>query len=134
MTPRGWNSTLPVRRERPRRSRTAPMAGKGAAVLHPGPFRSEALRQLAAKCPRCTSCGIWCLGRCMPCHSNELDHGKGMGLKSPDIMAFMCSDCHDLVDGRTGNLSRSEKVLKFLDAVYKTFVWLFEEQHLQVVA
>ena len=134
MTPRGWNSTLPVRRERPRRVRISPMAGEGAAVLHPGNFRSETLRGLAKKCPRCTSCGVWCLGKAVPCHSNELAHDKGMGMKSHDIVAFMCSDCHDLVDGRAGHLTPEEKVLKFLGAVYKTFVWLFQEQHLQVVA
>lgn len=55
-------------------------------------------------------------------------------MKSHDIVAFMCSDCHDLVDGRAGHLTPEEKVLKFLGAVYKTFVWLFQEQHLQVVA
>ena len=131
---RGWNSTLNVRRERPRRVRAEEPKGEGAAILHPGPYRSQTLRDLAAKCPRCMSCGIWCLGRCMPCHSNELNHGKGMGLKSHDVLAFMCSDCHDLVDGRRGDLTPTEKLLKFLDAVYKTFVWLLEEQHLQVVA
>lgn len=35
------------------------------------------------------------------CHSNRLEHGKGMGLKSPDAKAcFGCSDCHDVLDGR----------------------------------
>lgn len=35
------------------------------------------------------------------CHSNRLEHGKGMGLKAPDSAAcFGCSDCHDVLDGR----------------------------------
>jgi hypothetical protein len=35
------------------------------------------------------------------CHSNELEAGKGMGLKAPDdCAAYGCSACHDVVDGR----------------------------------
>lgn len=35
------------------------------------------------------------------CHSNLLEHGKGMGLKAPDTMAcYGCSSCHDVMDGR----------------------------------
>jgi len=35
------------------------------------------------------------------CHSNRLEHGKGIGLKAPDSAAcFGCSDCHDVLDGR----------------------------------
>lgn len=35
------------------------------------------------------------------CHSNKLEHGKGMGLKAPDTAAcFGCSSCHDVLDGR----------------------------------
>lgn len=35
------------------------------------------------------------------CHSNFLEHGKGLGLKAPDTEAcFGCSACHDVLDGR----------------------------------
>lgn len=35
------------------------------------------------------------------CHSNRLEHGKGMGLKAPDTAAcFGCAACHDVLDGR----------------------------------
>lgn len=35
------------------------------------------------------------------CHSNRLEDGKGIGLKTPDTEAcFGCSDCHDVLDGR----------------------------------
>lgn len=35
------------------------------------------------------------------CHANGSAAGKGIGMKSPDILgAYGCSACHDLVDGR----------------------------------
>lgn len=35
------------------------------------------------------------------CHSNELIHGKGVGLKSLEIFgAYGCQYCHDIVDRR----------------------------------
>jgi hypothetical protein len=35
------------------------------------------------------------------CHSNRLEHGKGMGIKADDKYAcFGCSSCHDVLDGR----------------------------------
>jgi hypothetical protein len=35
------------------------------------------------------------------CHSNQLEHGKGLGLKAPDTRAcYGCSACHDVLDGR----------------------------------
>ncbi len=35
------------------------------------------------------------------CHSNQLQDGKGMGLKAPDTRgAFGCCACHDVLDGR----------------------------------
>ena len=35
------------------------------------------------------------------CHSNQLEDGKGAGLKAPDTAAaFGCCACHDVLDGR----------------------------------
>lgn len=35
-------------------------------------------------------------------HANGSAAGKGIGMKSPDILgAYACSACHDAVDGRT---------------------------------
>jgi hypothetical protein len=35
------------------------------------------------------------------CHSNRLEDGKGLGLKTPDTEAcYGCSACHDVLDGR----------------------------------
>lgn len=129
-----WNSTLPVRRERPRRARQTPEKGEGAAILHPGPFRSQTLRDLASKCPKCMHCGARNRGNVVACHSNSLEHGKGMGQKAHDVPAYLCGDCHDLLDGRTGNLARAEKSAMFLEAAYESMVWLLQEGHLKVAA
>lgn len=129
-----WNSTLNARRDRPRRKRVEPMAGEGASVLHPGPFRSQTLRDLAAKAPHCMHCGVRNRGDVVACHSNSQEHGKGLGLKAHDVPAYLCRECHDLIDGRAGNLSGVEKVLMFLNAAYKSTVWLLQEGFLQVAA
>jgi hypothetical protein len=35
------------------------------------------------------------------CHSNKLEHGKGMGIKASDLNAcYSCGNCHDCLDGR----------------------------------
>jgi hypothetical protein len=35
------------------------------------------------------------------CHSNKLEHGKGMGIKASDeFAAFGCIACHAVIDGR----------------------------------
>jgi hypothetical protein len=37
-------------------------------------------------------------------HSNELRHGHGVGIKAHDVfIAFACSACHDVIDGRSMN-------------------------------
>jgi len=131
---RGWNSTLPTRRERPRRAASTPMAGEGAAVLHPGNFRSRSLLDLAADCPHCMHCDARNVGQVVGCHSNSLEDGKGMGLKAHDLPAFLCGDCHDLLDGRTGNLTRFEKSIMFLRAAYRSMVWMLQSGKLTVAA
>lgn len=132
---RAWNSTLNTKRERPRRNAPqTPLAGEGAAILHHGPFRSQALRDLAAKVPQCMECGARNRGDVVGCHSNSLQHGKGMGLKAHDVPAYLCGGCHDLLDGRTGDLNRSKKEALFFRAAYKSMVWLLQEGYLQVAA
>ena len=128
-----WNSTLPVRRERPRRAPQTPEKGEGAAILHPGPFRSQALRDLAAKCPKCMWCGAPNHGQIVACHSNRLRDGKGMGLKAHDVPAFLCSDCHRIVD-EDGSRSIQEREQMFFEAAFHTWTWLLISGHLVVAA
>ena len=72
---KAWNSTLTPRRSKPRRVRKDAPKGEGAAILHPGPFRSEKLRALAAKAPHCMLCGARNTGNVVACHSNSLRDG-----------------------------------------------------------
>jgi hypothetical protein len=57
-------------------------------------------------------------------HSNRIQDGKGRGLKSHDDKgAIVCNDCHNLIDGRTGKLSRYESQAMHESAHKKTLEW-----------
>lgn len=132
--PHAWNSTLPLKREKPRRSPQETPKGGGATVLHRGPFRASDLLSLAALAPHCMNCGVVNVGQVVACHSNHLRHGKGMGQKAHDLPAYLCGECHSLLDGRAGNLNRAEKDVLFLESAYKTILWLLQSNHLKVAA
>lgn len=49
-------------------------------------------------------------GTIVAAHCNELALGRGMGLKTKDyLVAYLCHECHDVVDGRRGGLCLLEK-------------------------
>jgi len=130
-----WNSSLNVKRIKPRRTAPqTPQKGEGAAILHPGPFRSQTIRDLAAEAPHCMECGKRNAGDVVACHPNSLEYGKGMGQKAHDCPAYLCGDCHNLLDGRAGELTADEKAVMFLRAAYRSWVWLMREGHLKVAA
>ena len=122
---RGWNSTLNIRRERPRRVRTEEPKGEGAAILHPGPFRSQLFRDLAALVPHCmySGCKVANKGQIVLAHSNRLQDGKGMSLKAHDVPCFVCGTCHHLIDEEGRDDIR-------LDATYNSVAWCLSEGHL----
>jgi hypothetical protein len=61
-------------------------------------YRNKKLTQ-SAKHESCVSCGNL---ECCWCHSNEIQHGKGKGLKSNDLFGFYgCLHCHNWYDGRS---------------------------------
>ena len=135
MTPRVWNSTLPARREKPRRKAQETPKGLGAASMHRGPFRSSELRFLAGKAPKCFCCGMANNGTVVAAHWRGLAYGAGTGLKSPDcLVAFVCGSCHDQIDQRTGRIPAEDRFRMWADAHCKTFVWLFNEGFLLVAA
>lgn len=56
-------------------------------------------------------------------HSNQLKHGKGMGIKADDNWgAFACAACHDVLDWRrrVPHLSRADVMRAFRRAVEET--------------
>ena len=60
------------------------------------------------------------------CHLPD-DSGTGkMGGKSDDwIAAFGCSDCHDVIDGRVGEMLGAEKEFYMRRAMIRTWrVWI----------
>jgi hypothetical protein len=80
----------------------------------------------AAQDRPCVLCGSH--GTTVAAHSNSLEHGRGMGHKSPDYyVAYLCHECHDLVDGRKGGLTKEEKREKWLSAFVRTVAIWFEE-------
>lgn len=67
-------------------------------------------------------------GTIVAAHSNQLRDGKGVGHKSHDYrIAYLCMGCHDLVDGRSGKLTKEEKYAIWEDAHRKTISYLFEK-------
>jgi CO dehydrogenase/acetyl-CoA synthase alpha subunit len=84
------------------------------------------LRESAKYCPHCMGCGLsnpngdaLCLA-----HSNLQEDGKGRGLKARnDKGAIVCGKCHDLIDMRTGKLSRYESQQMHASAHARTVAW-----------
>lgn len=67
-------------------------------------------------------------GTVVAAHSNALEHGRGYGHKAPSYyVAYVCHECHDLIDGRRGKLTREEKREMWLRAWVKTVPIWFEE-------
>jgi hypothetical protein len=72
-------------------------------------------------------------GQVVAAHSNSLSDGKGMGLKSHDIPAYLCDNCHGIVDGRIArDWEQRQREMLFYTSVYNTFLWLLQSGHLEV--
>lgn len=65
------------------------------------------------------------------CHFPSETHG--MGLKSDDLSAgFGCSRCHDVIDGRSGHLSREDKEYYMRRSQFRTIRRLVERDLITV--
>ena len=93
-------------------------------------YRSPRLLKLANEAPECMACGRPKDGTIVAAHSNAQRHGKGMGIKAHDIPAFVCSRCHDEIDGRHGTFNKFERERMWMDAMFNSLVWLLMEGHL----
>jgi hypothetical protein len=88
-------------------------------------FRSPKLLK-AAKDRACVLCGSY--GTTVAAHSNSLEHGRGVGHKSPDFyVAYVCQTCHDMIDGRVGGLNKADKRDLWQRAFMKTVALWFNE-------
>ena len=97
-------------------------------------FRSPKLLDLAKEVPFCVYCKAPNEGQVVACHANSIRFGKGMGVKAHDIPAYLCKDCHDIVDGRVKltTFDRKDRELRLLEGVYLSILWLLQEGHLEV--
>lgn len=78
----------------------------------------------------CVNCGA--VGT-QACHSDQLCHGKGMGLKSSDAaIQSLCPACH-YEEGNGNKLSKEERRIMTYEAIANTYVQLMERGLLKVV-
>lgn len=55
-------------------------------------------------------------------------HGGGMGMKVDDcFVAYLCSTCHDLVDGRRGDYDKARRDDLWMQAHIETVRYWFRE-------
>jgi hypothetical protein len=67
-------------------------------------------------------------GTIVAAHCNELALGRGFAHKTPDyLVAYLCSVCHDVVDGRRGGLKIEEKRVLWNRAYVVTVSWWFKD-------
>jgi hypothetical protein len=74
-------------------------------------YRNKELLRYARHC-ECQHCFLpFMQDTVVAAHSNQLRHGKGMGIKAHDcFIAYLCCRCHDIVDGRAlPNLDQSTR-------------------------
>ncbi len=88
-------------------------------------YRNKKLLQ-AARDQECQSCGAMD-GTIVAAHSNQLRDGRGYAFKSADYrVAYLCVGCHDKVDGRSGRLTKQEKIDMWEEAHRKTIGLIFD--------
>lgn len=67
-------------------------------------------------------------GTTVAAHCNELALGRGHSHKTPDyLVAYLCHECHDYVDGRRGGLMLLEKRAMWNRAYVVTVSWWFRD-------
>jgi hypothetical protein len=67
-------------------------------------------------------------GTVVAAHCNELALGRGFAHKTPDyLVAYLCHECHDAVDGRRFGMTREEKHAMWNRAYVVTASWWFRD-------
>lgn len=79
--------------------------------------KADSLRTAAQNYP-CVLCNK--TGGTIAAHCNSVEV-KGMGKKAPAwLIAYLCTECHDRVDGRAGKLTKAAKRALWADAYWRT--------------
>ena len=92
-------------------------------------------RDFAKHIPYCMRCGLENPNGDLLClaHSNDYKHGRGVFYKSKDLFgAYLCLNCHDLIDARTGKLSKEERKKEMEKAWIKTITYLINNDLLDL--
>lgn len=96
-------------------------------LLKVDPVRGVARLIAKAKDYPCAHCNAQ-NGTIVPAHCNELALGRGFAHKTPDyLVAYLCHECHDAVDGRRYGLSLEEKRAMWNRAYVVTVSWWFRD-------
>lgn len=85
-------------------------------------YRDDDLLKLAQGAECLLKCHPYCMGdegsTTVACHSNQLIHGKGRGLKADDCMSVWgCTRCHDWLDSG-GEMTKRQKAKIFDESWY----------------
>ena len=102
-----------------------------AAIAKTDYFRSEDMKEAVRDFP-CGHCGREHNGTC-GAHGNNAWMGKGGGVKSHDLVAGLCVDCHVPILDQGKDLSHDERERMFLRAFYQTMLHGFRSGKFQVV-
>jgi formate-dependent nitrite reductase cytochrome c552 subunit len=96
-------------------------------------YRSQKMKDLADECPRCQSCWKPKDGTIVGAHI-PFGKDKALGQKPSDIVAFLCADCHDIVDGRAFSRSytKEQRLAIWSDALWWSVLWMLQSGHLEV--
>lgn len=90
-------------------------------------YRNPKLLALAQSAPRCFRCGRGNDGTVVAAHANMMTMGKGTGIKSADLPAYLCATCHDAIDGRNAELDgRHERNAEWALAMAHSMRWALE--------
>ena len=94
-------------------------------------WRNKKLLEIVREAP-CQHCGTED-GTVVAAHSNQLQDGKGRGLKAHDYrIAALCFRCHYELD-QGSRLTKEERRELWEESHRKTIGWLFECQKINVI-
>ena len=97
-------------------------------------YRNRKLLDLAHDAPCFLDLGTVLCGRdaAVPCHSDMLRHGRGVGHKSSDVYAIPgCPACHAVFTRARWGRSGYEAIWR--DGFEKYVLWLWENEKIKVI-